>query len=79
MDVRSVPIRNGKAPNFPFTGSHVAPVKKERPNSFMDGREFKTRVRRIEETRRIINTPRERRKALKNLSPLFTLSLRDLL
>lgn len=37
-----VPVTNGRAPYFSKTGSHTLPVKKLKPNSLIDGIEFRT-------------------------------------
>ena len=43
-EVKSVPTRNGNAPNSLETGSHVLPKKNERPKPLSEGKEWMRRL-----------------------------------
>lgn len=71
IDVRRVPIIKGNAPNLLFTGSQLFENRKLIPNSLIDGKEEKTRLKNIPATSIIIRNPDKIRKNLKILSFLI--------
>ena len=53
-DVKSVPARNGNAPNSLDTGFHVLLKKNERPNALSEGREWRSKLNNIAASRTTI-------------------------